>query len=654
MRLTYRPYIDGLRAIAVLAVILFHFGCSVLPGGFVGVDVFFVISGFLITQLLSQAPPLTLPQQLGEFYVRRARRILPALLVVSLTVAVIAAFLYLPADLARVGRYLAFAPLMLSNVANLDDGGYFATTGSAFFPLTHFWSLAVEEQFYIVYPLFFLLLARTRPHRVIAALALVAAISLALSIRGELRHSVAIFYLAPARAWELMLGALAARCPTPRRNPRLLFECLGVLFLGVVLLAGHALVAATGFPNPLVALPCVATALLLYLNRQHSMIATRLLALPPLVFTGRISYSLYLWHVPVLAFAQYYAIRPLTLGTQIAVAAAICALALLSGLCIENPIRRRILLSSNHALLGTLGGGCVLVGIVGAWFWMDGGLPWRFSRQLQTLTQPEYFPPDATACMTMPLDRIAAGAMCRYGARDPTARKVVLWGDSHALALLPAFAALASARGLQLNFAARSSCLPLIGAVVRSSSLQAREDCAAFDAAMLAAIRHIHPQVTILSGFWDMDEAYVALNPAARPLQPATASDPDWEANLRPLRAAGSSVCVVLDVPYLPYFMPYALAMAQRRHLDTDFIHADRTDIRARYGRFESPVRARAAQRELTVVDPKDVLCSAERCSVEFAGRSLYRDGNHLSAAGAMRVADALAPCLGQPVGSAR
>jgi peptidoglycan/LPS O-acetylase OafA/YrhL len=652
--MTYRPYIDGLRAIAVLAVILFHFGCSALPGGFVGVDVFFVISGFLITQLLSQAPPLTLPQQLGEFYVRRARRILPALLVVSLTVAVTAAFVYLPGDLARVGRYLVFTPLMLSNVANLQDGGYFATTGSAFFPLNHFWSLAVEEQFYIVYPLFFLRLARTRPHRVIAALALVGAISLALSIRGELRHSVTIFYLAPARAWELMLGALAARCPTPRRNPRLLFECLGLLCLGVVLLAGHALVAATGFPNPLVALPCAATALLLYLNRQRSMIAAQLLALPPLVFTGRISYSLYLWHVPVLAFAQYYAIRPLSLGMQIAVGAAIFALALLSGLCVENPIRRRILLSSDRALLGTLIGGCVLVGIVGAWFWIDGGLPWRFSRELQTLTHPEQFPPDTTECMTLPPDRIAAGTLCHYGARDPAAGKVVLWGDSHALALLPAFAALASARGLQLNFAARSSCLPLTGAVVRSSSLQAREDCAAFNAAMLAAIRHIHPQVTILSGFWGLDEAYVALNPAAPPLQPATTSDPDWEATLQPLRAAGSSVCVVLDVPYLPYFMPYALAMAQRRQLDTDFVHVEGADIRARYAPFENSARARASHHELTVVDPKDVLCSAARCNVEFAGRSLYRDGNHLSEAGAMRVAGALARCLPQAVGPPR
>ena len=633
-RMLYRPYIDGLRAIAVIAVILFHFGWGRLPGGFVGVDIFFVISGFLITQLLSEPSPLSISTQLGHFYLRRIRRILPALMCTSFIVALAGLIIYLPADLSRLGRYLVFVPLMLSNLANWQDGGYFTTIDSYFVPLKHYWSLAVEEQFYIAYPLAFLFLSRARPKLLVAGLTMIGGVSIALCLVGAARHSAALFYLMPARAWELMLGAVAAKYPVTWFNSRLATECVVFVCLAAVLVAFYALSEATGFPHAYVAIPCSATALLLFVSRRHATVATQLLSLPPLAFTGRISYSLYLWHVPILVFCQYFTIRKLSLGEQVELAPIIYGVAVLSWLFIENPVRRKVLLKSDRALVVAALSACMVVGALGAWFWIGGGLPWRFSRDIQDLTQVSHLPEEAIPCTTLSIRSVASGDLCRFGPDDVAGPKIVLWGDSHALTLFPAVRALAKAQGIQLDFASRSSCRPLISALPGSPGQQGPDSCAAFNVAMLSAVRHIHPDVTILSAFWDLDSS-------RRPDTEAT-----LESTVTSIRATGSRVCVVLDVPELPYLEPYSLAMARRRDLDTAFLYVNRAEVSARYSRFEKTVRALEARKELSVADPKEVLCSAERCDFEYAGRSLYRDTNHLTQAGAMRVASSIAACL--------
>jgi peptidoglycan/LPS O-acetylase OafA/YrhL len=633
-RMPYRPYIDGLRALAVTAVILFHFGWPALSGGFVGVDIFFVISGFLITQLLSE--PSTLPKstQLIHFYVRRARRILPALLAVSFFAVAAALLIFLPADLAQFGRYLVFVPLMLSNVANWQDGDYFIAAGSYIAPLRHYWSLAVEEQFYIAYPIGFLLLVGARRKLLVAGLVLIAGASMAFCAVGAARHAAALFYLMPARAWELMLGAVAATCPVKWFHRRILTECVLLACLAIMLLSFHALNEATGFPHPFAAIPCAATALLLFISRRHATVATRLLSFRPLVFTGRISYSLYLWHLPILVFVQYFAIRKLSPGELAALAPALYGVAFLSWWFIENPVRRKTVLKSDLTLVTAAVGAGVAVGLLGVWFWLGDGLPWRFSRGIQTLMQVAPIPKEAIPCATLSLGRVAGGDLCRFGPDHSGVFKVALWGDSHALVLFPAVAALARSQGDQLFFASRSSCRPLLGTDPGVPGVEDPDSCASFNLAMLSAVRQTRPDVTILSGYWNLDRS-----PAAH-VAAALAS------TVAAIRATGSSVCVVLDVPELPYAEPYGLAMARRRDLDTDFLYVNRAQISAHYAGFEDAVRALESRHELTIVDPKDALCPGARCEFEVAGRSLYRDGNHLSEAGAMHVADSLAPCL--------
>jgi peptidoglycan/LPS O-acetylase OafA/YrhL len=546
----YRPHIDGLRAIAVLAVILFHFGWATLPGGFLGVDIFFVISGFLITQLLSEPSDLSWRGRLGSFYLRRARRILPALLFTSLVVAAAAVVIYLPDGLTNNSKYFLLTPLMLANVAAGLDGDYFATGN--YFPLKHYWSLAVEEQFYVVYPLIFLLLpVAAHPRRRMTVLAAIAVISIVICIGGEYWHPSVTFYLMPARAWELMFGALAAGSAPLRFKSPLAIEGAAYAGLAVVLSSFFLFDEGTGFPNPCVLIPCAATAWLLFIGRQPSTTAFQLLSMRPLVFTGKISYSLYLWHLPILVLAQYYAIRRLSVSELIAVWCVIYAVAVISWLLIENPIRRKVVLSSARAFVLAALAGSISVSAVGACFWFGNGLPWRFGRDIQVLTQPDHLPRDAEYCMSLPLTRVAAGELCRIGPEHTGVRKAVLWGDSHALVLLPAFEWLAQSNDIQIYFAGRSSCKPLLDVANGLAGTTQNENCAAFNNAMAAAVQRIRPEVTILTAFWDLESARVTEDPSASALK--REREWNWRATIDPLRAVGSSVCVVLDVPYLPY-----------------------------------------------------------------------------------------------------
>ena len=641
----YRPYIDGLRAIAVGAVIFFHFDQAVLPGGFLGVDIFFVISGFLITQLLFEPSDLPWLPRLGQFYLRRARRILPALLVTALVVLAAALVLYLPDDLVRLGKYLLLTPLMLANLASALDGGYFGVT-DAFLPLKHFWSLAVEEQFYAVYPLICLLLcARADPPRRVAVISAMAFLSIVVCIRGEMRHAAGTFYLMPARAWELMFGALAAAVPLRSFASRPAREVTVAVCLATIVAGFFLLSAATGFPHPYATIPCAATAILLLVGRTQAAAAFRLLSLRPLVFTGKISYSLYLWHAPVLAFVQYYAIRDLSVAARCGVFVAVYAISVLSWLWVETPIRQKVVLGSDRSFLLIALAMSLVTCAAGALLWGSDGLPWRFAPDIQVLTQPDDLPQDSELCMNLPLQNIAAGELCRVGPSRPGSKTVVVWGDSHAGVLIPVVEQLARSHDLEVWFAGRTSCRPLRGVAAPSADLVKQTGCTAFNDAMNSAVRRLHPDVTILSAFWDADNPQSPVTPLAAPWR-AQDLEADWTRTIAPLRAAGSKVCVVLDAPVLPYMLPYALAMARRRGLDTSFVYVRRADVLRRYEPFEAAVAALAATGALVSVDPKSVICPSARCEIEENGSSLYRDWNHLTRLAVLHLTETLEKCL--------
>ena len=303
--MVYRKDIDGLRAVAVLSVILFHAGVPGFSGGFVGVDVFFVISGYLICGLLYEEAGRTGRISIAGFYERRARRILPALILVMAVSSLLAVFTLLPFQLIDFGTNALGVATFLSNVTLWLQGGYFSGPAEEN-PLLHTWSLAVEEQFYIAFPLMMALVLRLKRRALLLALILLASLaSIAIAEVGTRLAPTANFFLLPGRFWELGLGAMAALSVrgAPWGRPRLAADAVSLAGLAMILASVLAFDAVTPFPSLWAMLPTFG-ALLVILMAGPETFAGRLLASPPFVAVGLISYSAYLWHQPLFAFAR--------------------------------------------------------------------------------------------------------------------------------------------------------------------------------------------------------------------------------------------------------------------------------------------------------------------------------------------------------------
>ncbi|MDR0735304.1 MAG: acyltransferase [Zoogloeaceae bacterium] len=360
----YRPEIDGLRAIAVIAVIICHSETSWIPGGFVGVDVFFVISGYLITRILL-AELEAGRFSLAGFYERRARRILPALFCVLICCLPFAWFLLLPDQLENFSRSLLWTLAFISNFWFRGEIGYFAPAANEM-PLLHTWSLGVEEQFYLFFPLLVFLCWRGRHRKwVFSTIVLIIALwSLKYADRKSWHGSSGVFFLTQARIWELFIGALAAvyltrwRTCAPRRW---LAETGAALGLSLILFACARLDADSPFPGRYTLLPTLgALGVILFATPQT--LAGRLLASKPLIGVGLVSYSAYLWHQPVFTFLRLSDPLPILSYwpeqiVRILLCASPLALAYLSWRFVEQPFRNKRFLSRRHIFLLSAGGG---------------------------------------------------------------------------------------------------------------------------------------------------------------------------------------------------------------------------------------------------------------------------------------------------------
>jgi peptidoglycan/LPS O-acetylase OafA/YrhL len=635
---TYRPDIDGLRALAVVSVILFHLGIPGFDGGYVGVDVFFVISGYLITQVLEESRDESARHRLASFYVRRMRRILPALLATCLVAGIVAVALFTPDALVNVGKSLAATPVLLSNVATWTRGEYFAPAVRQL-PLGHLWSISVEEQFYLIYPLLLIVIGRYRlPYRRLT-LVVFAALSLALCIWASHRAPEANYVFAPTRAWELLLGGTLAIGGAPRIGNRIAAESLAVASLLVIAIAVRLYTPATRYPGTAALLPCMATAALLATGTgPRSALVNRILSWPPLVFVGLISYSLYLWHQPLVVFVNYYHIAPLSPAATAVLLVAILLVATASWRFIERPVRARILMKSTRTLLVGVGVGSAGILLAGLVLWNSDGFPQRFPPETRGLIVSMTATPELVHCVEgVSLEQVRAGGVCNYGPGDPSP-KVLFWGDSHALALMPAVQEVAKAHGMHTFFVAKYNCLPLFAPVdpTRIDTATDRYGCATFNTAVLEAIARLEPELIILDGAWAAGEP--------PPHVPDIAAG--IEETLSRVGHHARSICVVFAVPMLKYAGSDALFVARRRHIPDDFLRLSRADALAQHRDMEHEVRAIAQRNGLTLVDPKDALCPVDSCLYKADGRSLYFDDSHLSVYGALYVARTLEPCF--------
>jgi len=642
--LPYRADIDGLRALAVIPVVFYHFHVAPFRGGFVGVDIFFVISGYLITALI-HAEMQTGEYSLAGFYERRVRRILPALFAVLSASAVAALWLLFPEDLSRFGESMAATAIFASNFDFWQQSGYFDTAAESK-PLLHTWSLAVEEQFYLVFPLL-LGLFRTAPRRVLLLLTGgLAVASFAFGVWAVRSYPIMAFYLAPSRIWELMLGAILALGAFPAA-PRWLAELLSVVGLALLGLAVFGFSPDSAMPGENALLPCGGAALLIYANGGGRTVIAKALSWQPVVFVGLVSYSLYLWHWPIFVFARYESFAPLRIDQALAWIALSVGLAVLSWRFIERPFRDRRRFS-RRAVFAYAGTGIVACLAFGGALVATGGLPERFPPDVQrVLAESKDRDPRDRSCGGITLDDIRAGKVCVLG--DPRAKpSFALWGDSHAASLIPVVSAVAARRGRAGYYVGHSGCAPLLGVM---TSDQPSLRCARINAAALSLIERRGIGEVLIAGRWayyDRGRGTAADPREERRLTDLDARQEDadqhavfaraLERTVASAAASGRRVVLIADVPEIDGNVPMMLArmMLRGRYFDAGPTLAAYRSRQA----FVEREFARLAQRyRLTIAEPASILCVGGRCAVAADGRPLYRDHHHLSVFGADRLA---------------
>lgn len=609
----YRADIDGLRAIAVLAVVMFHADVPGFPGGYVGVDVFFVISGYLIASLILKGiedGTFTI----AGFYERRARRIFPALFTVIGLTAVAALVVLPPWEIAAFAKSVLATALFGSNILFYLEAGYFAAPAEAK-PLLHTWSLAVEEQYYIVFPLLMVALARW-PARLPGVVLLLAALSLLASAVAVETRPVAAFYLAHYRAWELLLGVLAALDALPvARSPAL----RGALaWLGLILIAASVALYSehTAFPGLAALAPCAGALLIIHTGGAGAPTAVaRVLMSRPMVFVGLISYSLYLWHWPLLVFAKALAAGDPSPWTTSGVVGASFVLATLSWRFVERPFRRRgsggvprRTVFSSAGLAMSL---ALLVGLVQLNFTARAG---DGAETAEIRGREDY---RAGSCFLKEHQTYADWAgpeACRIG--DEEGPAVLLWGDSFAAHYAPGLDALADELPVSAVQFSAYACPP-----VPDAEIAWAPDCRGINDAIDRVLEAVRPDVVVLGARW---ERYWG-----RFLDAA-----DVQRTVDRLRERGMGVVLVGQGPSFSFHDPRQHVRQTRRHWaearDVLWIN-DELSALSGYAAF---------------FDPSARDCSGRQCQIFEGGRYLYWDSGHYSSAGSVRAARAMVEAL--------
>jgi peptidoglycan/LPS O-acetylase OafA/YrhL len=383
--LSYRPDIDGLRAIAVLSVVAYHLSLGGVSAGFVGVDIFFVISGFLITSIVHREISSS-SFSLVKFYERRIRRIVPALTCVLVISCIVAWYGLLPQEFDDFAKSLVAAVLSVSNILFWRQAGYFDTP-SELKPLLHTWSLGVEEQFYLFFPPLLMWISRHYKNSLRKWIIGIAIISFAVSAWGVFTFPTATFYLIDTRAWELMIGAMLALEIFPSINgtvQRNIASIGGLLLIGI---ADFVFTASTPFPGAAALLPCLGAALIIAAGKTGTSFVGKLLSIKPLIFIGLISYSLYLWHWPIFVFHRAGVLPTTILGHHmgLGVLAESVIAAVLSWRFVEMPFRAGSIAPSTKPLFWGTAVSTAVIAVFAIIVIFSGGVPNRFTPDAVTI-----------------------------------------------------------------------------------------------------------------------------------------------------------------------------------------------------------------------------------------------------------------------------
>lgn len=657
---TYRSDIDGLRAVAVLAVLFYHAGIDTISGGFVGVDVFFVISGYLITLIIAKEIREG-KFSIVNFYERRIRRIFPALFCVVGFTTIWAYFLFMPLDFKDFGQSVVAATLFFSNFLFWTEAGYFAGPAEMK-PLLHTWSLAVEEQFYIVYPVLLIIVFKYFKSNWAYAVVPIALVSFVASVFGTTFAPEATFYLAHTRAWELMIGAILAFGMIPDAKSQRVRDGASIFGLGLITWSVFAYSTETKFPGLNALVPCGGTALLIYAGMNGTSFGGRLLSVKPVVFIGLISYSLYLWHWPLIVLTKYYLIREMTAIETAGIIALSFVASIASYKYIENPFRRRGAVFARRGLFAAAGGimgGAIAMGMA---VHVTNGLPSRISPEAQKFAAGATdTDPDRSKCHTVSPQRVLDDQLCYLGSGLGGKPEFIVWGDSHAAALMPAFKSLAEEFKLPGWFASYTGCPPLIG--VSRADKPSNHLCKAFNDAMFDVIQRSKLKKVVLVARWSVysdgwaEGSVETHNKWPPPLisdgQNKGASAPattratfhrGLKRTIEKLTELGVEVWLVGEVPNVNHWTPSALARASMSGRSLEELSPRYSAHRNRQKFVQSVLDELRTDYGFSLIQPTKILCGDTRCEIAVSGRSLYYDNHHLSTFGAVYLSPSLRP----------
>ena len=630
--LTYRPEIDGLRAIAVSSVILYHAGVWPFGGGYVGVDIFFVISGYLITSILLSDMDRG-KFSFVQFYERRIRRIFPALFLVLACASVAAWLLLTPGQLRYFGQSVLATVLFLANFLFAWKTDYFAGD-SELLPLIHMWSLAVEEQFYVVFPVILLALRRWRIMGLNTAFTVLFALSLAWCLYSETRYPVANFFLMPGRAWELLAGAIVAvnREKWAAANARATGMALEAIGLALIVVPILWYTRDTAFPGIAAIAPVAGTALLLFAAAPERPVG-RVLASGPMVAIGLLSYSAYLWHQPLFAFAHAWSgVKP-DVATTAALIAATFALAWVSWRFVERPFRSREAISRRtvFALAAVF---TLAFAAIGLLTHVKQGFPARYDAKTLALAATMAPSPVRDTCHTEGVNYRPPARACRY--LGNTVDWAVL-GDSHAIEIGYALAEDLAKSGHGLMHLTFSGCQAALTFDTPNPGCSAWMKEAVATLERETAVRNVvlifRPSFYL---FGDQTKTWPAVPDAHPGFLPALSSEAareeywkSFRTTVERLHAAGKRVYVVLPIPDLPV---HAERYVFGRHDGATGVTMDW--YRARNAWILPRLQSLPG---VTLLDPVPTVCRGQQCASIIDDTALYFDDNHFSLAGARR-----------------
>jgi peptidoglycan/LPS O-acetylase OafA/YrhL len=652
MRIKYRPEIDGLRAIAVLAVIFFHTNIPGFSGGFVGVDIFFVISGFLITSIILK----DIQEEkfsVAKFYERRIRRIFPALFPVLAFTLFLGAYLFDEQPFIDLGKTISATTLFSSNILFWHQAGYFATP-SLQKPLLHTWSLAVEEQFYIFFPLALVFIHKYLKSQYLPVILIGLIISLVSSIFGVYHFAEATFYLVPTRAWELLVGSVLALNLLPYPSHVWMRNLLSITGIALIIYSVGFYTEAMLFPGHNAIVPVLGAGAIIYSSKgEGTTIVNKLLSVRPLVFIGLISYSLYLWHWPFVAFAKYLMFRPFNWSESASIILASLAVSTLSWKYIEQPFRGTQMLLPERTRLFAVSGAVMIIAVsVGGVIYLLGGVPGRIDwlyPNIKASTSKTNFGWNKEDEFKKMLDRnnIAFVIPPVIGNSNSTPQ-FILWGDSHAYALKDGIAFIAKKHNVSGFLANYARCAPILDV----DRMDTPENESIVNQKILTLIKS-HPSIrtVILSARWAWYFNGCGYKEEGGAFQLKGVDGITGRSNYEQLHMGltrtvhalldmGCRVVLVSDVPEIGYDVPRLYSIHTRFHIPLNDASPTVAEYNKRQHEAQVVLNELAHLPGVTLIHPESRMFDDNgRARIMFNGELLYWDHSHLSTYGAHYVA---------------